>query len=485
MSTPDPSRGFALEVVRRLRSAGYQALWAGGCVRDLLLGESPADYDVATDARPEQVMATLRFRAVAVGAAFGVIRVMDPRGQGQDVEIATFRGDGPYLDGRRPESVVFGSPEIDAARRDFTINGMFLDPIENQVIDYVGGREDLKAHVLRAIGDPHARFREDQLRLLRAVRMAARLDFQIESNTRAAVRELASFLGTVSAERIAQELRKMLVHPTRARALDLFLDLGLARSVLAPLPPMRGLFRGSPMQPEGDLWDHTMLVLKLLPNEPTFPLAMAALLHDAGKPAVKTRDGRRIIYPDHPRAGAGIADQVSRSLKLANSERERVVWLVANHEVLWSARSLPDSRLKRILASAGADELLALHRADALASIGTADHVDFCEFYRTELPRGPLNPPPLLTGHDLVAHGLTPGTHFASLLERLRDAQLEGRLESQAQALEWIDAESATTTGLRKQSELPEGLKRSRMKPRRDQNEPRNHDLTGNPAPDD
>lgn len=439
MSTPDPSREFALEVVKRLRSAGYQALWAGGCVRDLLLGESPADYDVATDARPEQVMATLRFRSIPVGAAFGVVRVLDPRGLGQDVEVATFRGDGPYLDGRRPESVVFGSPEIDAARRDFTINGMFLDPIKNEVIDFVGGRDDLSARVLRAIGEPHARFREDQLRLIRAVRMAARFKLAIEPATRAAVKELARFLNTVSAERIAQELRRMLVHPSRAHALNLFLELGLAKTVLPSLVTLRGQFLGSPMQPEGDLWDHTMRVLELLPADPTFPLSLAALLHDIGKPAVRVLKNGRFEYPGHPRAAARITDPLCRSLKLSNADRERVVWLVANHAALWGARSLRDSQLKRILAAAGADELLALHRADALASIGAADAVDYCEYYRTALPRGPLDPPPLVTGHDLVAHGLEPGARFAMWLEQIRDAQLEGRLETKAQALEWID----------------------------------------------
>ncbi len=483
MSSFDPAaREFALEVVRRLRAAGFQALWAGGCVRDLLLGESPADYDVATDARPEQVMTTLRFRTIPVGAAFGVVRVLDPRGGGRDVEIATFRGDGPYLDGRRPESVVFASAEIDALRRDFTINGMFLDPIANEVVDYVGGRADLEARVLRAIGEPHARFREDQLRLLRAVRIAARFDLAIEPATRAAVQDFAPFLSTVSAERIAHELQRMLLHPSRSRALGLFLEIGLAKPVMAPILRLKGLFHGKPMQPEGDVWDHTLLVLDLLPAAPSFPLALAALLHDVGKPETLTLKDRRIEYPGHPAAGARIAEPLCRALRISNAERERTVWLVANHDVLWGARSMRDSQLKRLLVAPGADELLALHRADALASFDVADHVDYCESYRREQPRGPLDPPPLVTGHDLVEHGLKPGVRFAYWLELIRDAQLDGGLESKSQALAWLDQEAAQVEPA---ATLPVGRRRSRMTPRKGGRDSPENDSTDDPAPND
>jgi poly(A) polymerase len=436
---PDASRDFALEIVRRLRRAGFQSLWAGGCVRDLILGEKPADYDVATDATPEQVMAVLPFPAVTVGVAFGVVRVRKPRQSNVEVEVATFRSDGAYVDGRRPESVVFGSPELDAARRDFTINGMFLDPLSGDLIDYVGGRADLTNHVLRAIGDPVARFREDKLRMLRAVRLAPRFHLEIEPATRAALESMTADVKAVSPERVAQELRRILVHPTRAQAMNLALETGLLAVILPPLVLMKGLFQGKPMQPEGDLWDHTMLVLELLPANPTFALAFAALLHDAGKPSTKAFHQGRYSFHYHEQSGARIAERLARALRLSNAERDRIRWLVANHQYLGEAKKLRESKLKRMLAEPGIEELLALHRADALASTGNTEHVAYCEYYLTEQPSGPINPPPLITGHDLVRHGLEPGPQFASLLEQVREAQLDGQIQSKRAALEWVD----------------------------------------------
>ncbi len=455
MSETPPSPEFALEIVCRLRQAGYTALWAGGCVRDLILGETPADYDVATSATPEQVMATLPFRAITVGLSFGVVRVHDHHrpGGSVEVEVATFRSDGAYVDGRRPQSVVFGSPELDAARRDFTINGMFMDPVSGEVIDYVGGRADLERHILRAIGDPAARLREDKLRCLRAIRLAARFGLEIEPATRAALRAISRQVKTVSAERIAQELRRMLVHSSRVRAMNLALQTGLVAAVLPPLLPMKGLFQGKPAQPEGDLWDHTMLVLDLLPSEPSFTLAFAALLHDSGKPTTKALHRGRYSFHHHEQAGARIAERLCRSLKLANAERERIHWLVSHHQYLGEARSLRESKLKRILAAPGIEELLALHEADALASFGNSEEVDYCRRYVESQPTGPINPPPLLNGHDLVRHGLEPGPRFAALLEQLRDAQLEGVIHNKREALEWVerrladDASAETATG--------------------------------------
>ena len=302
MTDQSACRDFALEIVKRLRQAGYQALWAGGSVRDLILGQTPADYDVATSATPEQVMAALPYRAITVGISFGVVRVRHSRLDGVEVEVATFRSDGAYVDGRRPESVVFGSPELDAARRDFTINGMFMDPLSGEVIDFVGGQTDLKKHVLRAIGDPVARLSEDRLRSLRAIRLAARFQLQIEPATRAALRAMAGQITGVSVERIAQELRRMMVHPSRAKAMKLALETGLVAAILPSLMPMKGLFQGTPMQPEADLWDHTMLVLELLPSDPSFTLAFAALLHDAGKPAAKVVQEGRHAFPHYEQA---------------------------------------------------------------------------------------------------------------------------------------------------------------------------------------
>ena len=441
ITTPDPRRAFATEVVARLQGSGFRALWAGGCVRDLILGEDPADYDVATDATPDQVMGLFR-RTVPVGVSFGVVRVLGPPRVGE-VEVATFRSDGAYLDGRRPESVTFGSPEADAARRDFTINGMFLDPASGEVLDYVGGRDDLAAGVLRAIGTPSERFAEDKLRLLRAARFAARFGLAIEPATRAAIAAMADQVRVVAAERIAQELRKMLVHASRARGMDLAFDLGLVAAILPDAARMKGLAQDKPARPGDDLWDHSLAVLDLLPADPSFPLAFAALLHDVGKPPTRAlRDGRVTFY-NHEQAGARIADGIARDLKLANAERERAVWLVDFHQYLGEARSLREAKLKRVLAMPGIEELLALHRADALASTGDASQVDYCEAYLREEPAGPISPPPLLNGHDLAKHGLKPGPQFRTLLDLVYDAQLEGIVRNKKDALEWVDRKLA------------------------------------------
>lgn len=434
----DPKRWFATEVVARLRSEGHQALWAGGCVRDLLLGLEPADFDVATDARPEQVMKLFR-RTVPVGISFGVVRVLGPHKPAGEVEVATFRSDGDYLDGRRPESVRFCSPQEDAARRDFTINGMFYDPLEGQVLDHVGGREDLERRVLRAIGDPVERFTEDKLRLLRAARFAARFDLAIEPATQAAIAAMAPEIRVVAPERIAQELRKMLVHRHRARALVLAEELHLLAAILPPLVPMKGLPQHKAVLPGGDLWDHTLKAMAELPPDPSFTLAFATLLHDVGKPATRgLRDGR-MTFHGHEIVGRRIADEIARDLRLSNQERERINWLVEYHQSLGEARSLREARLKRILAMPGIDELLALHRADALASSGDTGQVEYCEWYLRNQPQGPIDPPPLVTGHDLQKRlGLQPGPHFKHLLDQVREAQLERVVGSKAEALEWV-----------------------------------------------
>jgi poly(A) polymerase len=443
MSTPDQRREFATGVVARLRAEGFQALWAGGCVRDITLGLAPSDYDVATDARPEQVMGLFRKRTVPVGEAFGVVRVRGSHGSGLEVEVATFRSDGAYVDGRRPETVVFGSPRLDAERRDFTINGMFFDPFNGQVIDYVGGLADLRDRVLRAIGNPNARFEEDKLRLVRAVRFAARFGFAIESATRVALVAMAREINVVAAERIAQELRRMLVHETRAAAMDLLLRTGLMSAVMSPVAKMKGIFQGKPVQPEGDLWDHTLLVLELLPLDVSFPLALAALLHDVGKPPTMSTHHGRLAFHNHEQVGREIARALCRKLKLSNAESERVTWLVEFHQYLGEAKKLRESKLKRILAEPGIEELLVLHRADALASYGDTQQIDYCEYYLKNQPSGPINPPPLVTGHDLTRHGLTPGPQFSLILDAVREAQLDGLVNSKREALDWIDRRTA------------------------------------------
>ena len=437
----DARRAFATEVVARLRGAGFEALWAGGCVRDLILGQDPADYDVATDATPDRVMGLFR-RTVPVGVSFGVVRVLGPPGAGE-VEVATFRSDGAYHDGRRPESVTFSTPAADASRRDFTINGMFFDPLRGEVIDFVGGRGDLEHRVLRAIGAPAERFAEDKLRLIRAVRFAARFGLEIEPQTWSALLAMADQIRVVAVERVAQELRKVLVHPSRARGMALAFEAGLVAAILPPLVPMKGLFQGKPVQPTGDLWEHTLLVLEALPADPSFPLAFAALLHDVGKPRTRGLQDGRPSFHNHEVVGRRIAEELCLDLRLSNAERERVAWLVENHQALGDPRQLRESRLKRILAMAGIEELLALHRADALATTGDTAAVDYCEWYLREQPTGPVSPPPILTGRDLLLHGLAQGPHFKVILDQAYEAQLERVITSKKAALEWLDRKLA------------------------------------------
>jgi poly(A) polymerase len=439
MATPT-ERDFAVEVVRRLRDAGHEALWAGGCVRDELLGHLPQDYDVATSARPEEVRGLFR-RTVAVGMSFGVVEVIGPRTEARplQVEVATFRSDVSYSDGRRPDAVVFSSAREDALRRDFTINGMFFDPLEGRLIDHVGGRADLEARVVRAIGDPKQRFTEDKLRMLRAVRVAARFDFAIDPATAAAVRVMADEIVVVSAERVADELRKLLVDRHRARGMRLFMDLGLARPLLPELVPMVGLPQGPPAAPTGDLWQHVLSVLDHLGATATFPLALAALLHDVGKPRTVGRTPDRYTFYNHEHVGRRMASEICLRLKLSNDERERVEWLVEKHQVLSDARHMRTSKLKTLLAHPGIHELLALHRADALASGHGTEHVEYCERLLGEWTAEDLNPPPLLTGHDLTRAGMEPGPIYKRLLDAVREAQLEGTIKTTKQAWEVIN----------------------------------------------
>jgi poly(A) polymerase len=437
-------RDFAISVVKRLQEAGYQALWAGGCVRDEFLGRTPQDYDVATAALPEQVQVLFR-HTVEVGLSFGVVHVLGPRPF--KVEVATFRTDLGYSDGRHPDAVRFASAREDAQRRDFTINGMFFDPLRNELLDYVGGREDLHARVLRAIGEPRQRFTEDKLRLLRAARFATRFDLAVEPVTAAAIKDMASEITVVSAERIAEELRKLLVHPRRARGMQLMDALGLVTPVLPELVPMKGLPQGPPSAPTGDLWEHVLRVMDLLVPPPaagdvqgvSFPLAMAALLHDVGKPRTLGRTPDRYTFYYHEHVGARLANDIALRLRLSNDERERIVWLVEKHQILADARQMRTSKLKVLLAHPGIRELLALHRADALAANRDADHVDYCEFLLQKWNDADLNPPPLLTGHDLTKHGLEPGPLYKRLLDAVREAQLEGTIKTPQQALELVD----------------------------------------------
>ncbi len=410
MATVDPNRDFAAEVVHRLNQAGHRALWAGGCVRDFLLGRIPKDYDVATDARPDEVRKLFGpRRTLAVGASFGVIVVRGPRGVA-DVEVATFRTEGPYLDGRRPESIAFATPEEDARRRDFTINGMFFDPVKQQVLDFVEGERDLKAGLIRAIGDPHDRVREDKLRMLRAVRFAANLDFALDETTANAIREMATQLTVVSAERITQELRRMLTNEHRARGMQLIRDVDLLGVIFPELA------RLSP--PE---WERTLQMLRLL-NAPTFELATAVLWH-----ALPTEGNL-----------SGIIGELGRRFRMSNQEIADILWLLEHHHALDNAPQLPLCRLKRLLADPLIGDLLKLMRVERLGREQNLQPVIFCEEYLRTTPPEVINPPPLITGKDLIDRGLKPGPEFKNLLETIRDAQLNGEIQTPEEALALI-----------------------------------------------
>ncbi len=409
-------RDFALDIVRKLRAAGYEALWAGGCVRDQLLGLAPKDYDVATSATPDQIRAVFGHRrTLLIGAAFGVITVLGPRSAGQ-IEVATFRTDATYSDGRHPDSVTFTTAEHDAQRRDFTINGLFFDPVAGEVVDYVNGQQDLHDRIIRAIGDPRLRLREDKLRMLRAVRFAATFDFEIEPATLHAIQQMAPEATTVSAERIGMEIRRMLTDPQRVAALQLLRETKLLPQVL---PEIANLPTAA--------FDETTRILAAL-HEPSLPLALAALLT-----GVEDKTG---VDPDcSPLAARRSPLLIGRRLKYTNKEIDRAAWLLNHLPAVLQAPHLPWPQLQRILIHVGAAELMALHAAIA----GPANPaLAFCR-ERLAWPASRLNPAPLLSGGDLIHHGLRPGPHFAALLDQVRDAQLDGEINSRDEALALVD----------------------------------------------
>lgn len=429
-SGDNAARQFAREVVERLRQAGYTALWAGGCVRDLLLGRTPKDYDVATNARPEQVQKLFR-RTLPIGAAFGVIQVRGPHGV--NLEVATFRADGAYSDGRHPDSVAYSDAQGDAQRRDFTINGMFYDPVAETVIDYVGGQADLQARVIRAIGDPAERLHEDKLRMLRAVRFTARYGFALEPATAAAIRAMADELPVVSAERIHAELAAMLRDRHRAHALELLADLGLLPPTLPELLDPAGSDQGTGGAASGSLpqrWPELLRVAAQLGETAEFAWVIAALL----------------TFHSVEAAEAG-AESLFRRLKAANEERELALWLVQHRDRLTAAEVLPDSVLKPILAHPGAQALLAVKGAVDQVLEGSAADVTFCQSRLAEWQADDLDPPPLVTGHDLIQLGQKPGPAFKARLAWVRRAQLDRLLPDRASALRYLAdclAQSAT-----------------------------------------
>jgi putative nucleotidyltransferase with HDIG domain len=443
------SQTFAISIIQTLRQHGFQAYLVGGCVRDLLLKREPADFDVATSATPAQVMEIFP-DTYAVGAQFGVVLVPVPEEQKAErsenltpkanaVEVATFRSDLGYSDGRHPDEVRFSQdPREDVARRDFTINGMMLDPVSGDVLDFVGGQNDLRSGIIRAIGDPASRFAEDKLRMLRAVRFAARFEYFIELGTLAAIQGLAHEIQAVSRERVRDELTKMLTEGHARRAFLLLDETGLLKEVLPEISAMKGVQQPPEFHPEGDVFVHTLLLLENLPHPCAPTLAWGALLHDVGKPATFRVAPDRIRFDNHVEVGVKIAEAICDRLRFSNHDAAQVLALVDNHMRFGHVARMKESTLKKFLRLPAFNEHLALHRADSLASHCNLSTYDFLRKKLTEIPPEKIRPVPLITGDDLIAAGYLPGPRFREILEAVEDAQLEGRLLSRDAALEFV-----------------------------------------------
>jgi poly(A) polymerase len=432
------ARQLAERICRTLRAADHQAYLVGGCVRDILLGREPADYDVATDATPDRVQALFP-RSLAVGAQFGVIIVTDRDAQ---VEVATFRSDIGYSDGRHPDHVEYTtSAKEDVRRRDFTINALLLDPESNEVLDYVGGQNDLRAGIIRAIGDPDQRFGEDKLRLVRAVRFAARFRYAIEASTFRAIAQLAPSISEVSAERLRDELTKLLTEGAARRAFELLDETRLLPELLPEIARMKGVEQPPQFHPEGDVWTHTLLMLEQLPAGSSPTLAWGVLLHDVGKPPTFTPpagpDGR-IRFDRHVEVGTVMAEDICRRLRFSNEDTEQIAALVANHLRFKDVKQMKLSTLKRFVRLNRFEEHLELHRLDCLSSHRNLDAYNFVSQFLAETPPEQVRPPRLLTGEDLMAMGFVPGPPFKSMLDAVEEAQLDGRLHTHEEAIKFV-----------------------------------------------
>lgn len=428
----------AREIARRLRERGHVAYFAGGSVRDMVRGLPAKDFDIATDATPEIVQKIFP-RTYAVGVAFGVVVVVE---NGFNVEVATFRSDGAYLDHRHPVEVKFSSPEEDAKRRDFTINGMFFDPAKNEVIDFVGGRADIEAKIVRAIGKASQRFEEDRLRMLRAVRFATVLEYKIDNDTWKALAENAESINQISAERIRDELVKIFLSPHRVRGWDLLDESGLMRAVLPELDAMKGCLQPEQFHPEGDVFTHTRLMLELLPEKVSAPLVFAVLLHDVAKPVTSSVDKTgRIRFNEHDRIGATMTEAIMERLRFSRAEIDAAVEMVRQHMVFKDVPKMRLAKLKRFMARPTFDEELELHRVDCAGSHRMMENYEFLLRKREEFANEPIIPPPLVRGDDLIAMGMKPGPKFGEILEAVETRQLEGALKNRRQALDWVKAE--------------------------------------------
>jgi poly(A) polymerase len=461
------SRSYAISIVETLRKHGHQAYLVGGCVRDLLLGRQPADYDVATDAIPEEVMRIFP-DTYAVGVQFGVVLVPVPKRSSPEddhpgktshkervfaegpfpvsghqhksaVEVATFRSDLGYSDGRHPDQVRFSrDPREDVERRDFTINGLLLDPVSNQVLDFVAGQRDLEAKIIRAIGNPKLRFLEDKLRMLRAVRFAARFEYTIEPATFSAIEELAGEIYQVSRERVREELTRMLTEGHARQAFELLDRSRLLREVLPEIEAMKGIEQPPEFHPEGDVFTHTLLLLEHLPHPCSLTLAWGALLHDVGKPPTFRRAPDRIRFDDHVSVGVRMAEAICRRLRFSNYETEQILALVDNHMRFGDVERMKPSTFKKFIRLPRFDEHLELHRLDCKSSHRNLHLYEFTRNKIAELPQEAVRPAPLVSGEDLIAAGYTPGPLFKQILGAVEDAQLEGQLRTKNEAVEFI-----------------------------------------------
>ena len=440
-------REAAHRICRTLREAGHQAYLVGGCVRDLLLKRQPDDFDVATDATPDRVQ-ELFPGSIAVGARFGVVIVV---AEGAEVEVATFRSDIGYSDGRHPDRVVYSrTPEEDARRRDFTINGLLMDPQSGEVLDFVGGRADLTAGVIRAIGEPARRFAEDKLRMVRAVRFAARFGYAIAPATSAAIPPLAAEIRRVSAERLRDELTRLLIEGAARRGFELLEESGLLQSLLPEVARMKGVEQPPQFHPEGDVWIHTRMMLEGLTAGCATTLAWGVLLHDVGKPptfAPPSDPGERIRFDGHVEVGARMAEEICRRLRFSNDDTEQIVALVANHLRFKDVFQMRLATLKRFVRLPRFEEHLELHRLDCLASHGNLEAYEFVRRFLAETPPDQVRPPRLISGEDLARMGLLPGPLFREILQTVEDGQLDGRLTSREQALAFVRSRYRTTAG--------------------------------------
>lgn len=432
------ARQHAERICGRLRDAGYQALFNGGCVRDLILGRTPADYDVCTDATPDRVQ-QLFPGSLPIGAQFGVVIVVEDAVQ---VEVATFRSDIGTSDGRHPQRVEFSrSPEEDVRRRDFTINGLLMDPRDRKILDFVGGRADIEAGMVRAIGEPRLRFEEDKLRMLRAVRFAARFGFSIEPQTFAAIRKLASQIEQVSKERLRDELTKMLTEGAARCAFELLDQTGLLGELLPEVARMKGVEQPPQFHPEGDVWTHTLLMLEKLRDGAPSTLAWGVLLHDVGKPPTfkaPTGPNDRIRFDEHVEVGVRIAEEISGRFRFSNEDAEQIALLVANHMRFKDVPNMRDSTRKRFARLAHFEQHLELHRLDCLSSHGSLSSYDFVQNFLAATPPEAVRPARLLTGEDLKSMGFRPGALFKRILSAVEDAQLEGRIASREEAISLV-----------------------------------------------